>query len=195
MAKYLALFISLSFLLLSGCCAPKASSKPELAYLVAYSLLDKRFNTSTRLDLTADILNEMDQDLELCQLTLNDTDGNIYTLDYETIPSFTQEGRYDAIPLKIPIKEDMLGGQPGIKYESPSGLRFLFMSSFESAVIKYRTNQGMQELQIKNLSEIITRSREETISWMEKEYEEREKTLSFLKEKADQKIAERKSKN
>ena len=137
----------------------------------------------------------MDQDLELCQLTLNDTDGNIYTLDYETIPSFTQEGRYDAIPLKIPIKEGMLGGQPGIKYESPSGLRFLFMSSFESAVIKYRTNQGMQELQIKNLSEIITRSREETISWMEKEYEEREKTLSFLKEKADQKIAERKSKN
>ena len=89
----------------------------------------------------------------------------------------------------------MLGGQPGIKYESPSGLRFLFMSSFESAVIKYRTNQGMQELKIKNLSEIITRSREETISWMEKEYEEREKTLSFLKEKADQKIAERKSKN
>ena len=194
MAKYFALLISLNLLLLSGCGAPKPASKPELAYLVAYSILDKRFNTSTRLDLTADILNEMDQDLKLCQLTLTDKEGNIYTLDYETIPSFTQEGRYDAIPLKIPIKEGLLGGQPGVEYESPGGLSFLFMESFESAVIKYRTKNGMQELQIENLAEIISRSRKETISWMEKEHEEREKTLAFLKDKADQKISERKSK-
>ena len=195
MAKYLALFISISLLLLAGCCSPKPASKPELAYLVAYSILDKRFNTSTRLDLTADILNETEQDLKLCQLTLTDAEGNTYTLDYETIPSFTQEGRYDAIPLKTPIEGGQLGGQPGNEYDSPGGLRFLFMASFESAVIKYRTNQGLQELQIDNLAEIVSRSRQETISWMEKEHEEREKTLSFLKKKADQKINERKSNN
>ena len=194
MAKYFALLISLNLLLLSGCGSPTPASKPELAYLVAYSILDKRFNTSTRLDITADILNEMDQDLKLCQLTLTDYEGNIYTLDYETIPNFTQEGRYDAIPLKTPIKDGLLGGQPGIEYESPGGLNFLFMESFESAVIKYRTVTGMEELPIENLAEIISRSRKETISWMEKEYEEREKTLAFLKEKADQKISERRRK-
>ena len=192
MAKYFAWFICISLLLMAGCCAPKGASKPELAYLVAYSILDKRFNTSTRLDLTADILNETNEDLKLCQLTLNDMEGNSYTLDYETIPSFTQEGRYDAIPLKMPIENGLLGGQAGIEYDSPGNLRFLFMTSFESAVIKYRTTQGIQELQIENLGDIITRSREETISWMEKEHEEREKTLSFLKEKAEEKIVERK---
>ena len=66
------------------------------------------------------------------------------------------------------------------------------MTSFESAVIKYRTAQGIQELEVENLAEIVSRSREETISWMEKEHEEREKTLSFLKEKAEEKISERK---
>ena len=69
------------------------------------------------------------------------------------------------------------------------------MTSFVSAVVTYRTDQGMQELQVTNLDEIVLRSREETISWMEKEYEERQKTLTFLKTKADQKIAERKQKN
>ena len=192
MAKYFAWFICISLLLMAGCCAPQGASKPELAYLVAYSILDKRFNTSTRLDLTADILNETDEDLTLCQLTLNDTEGNSYTLDYETIPRFTQEGRYDAIPLKKPIEDGFLGGQTGIEYDSPGGLQFLFMTSFESAVIKYRTAQGIQELEVENLAEIVSRSREETISWMEKEHEEREKTLSFLKEKAEEKISERK---
>ena len=195
MAKYFALIISISFLVLAGCFSPKPALKPELAYLVAYSILDKRFNTSTRLDLTADILNETEQDLNLCQLTLTDAEGNIYTLDFETIPSYTQEGRYDAIPLKTPIKENSIGGQSGIEYESPSKLKFLFMTSFVSAVVTYRTDQGMQELQVTNLDEIVLRSREETISWMEKEYEERQKTLTFLKTKADQKIAERKQKN
>lgn len=162
--------------------------------MVAYSILDKRFKTSTRLDLTADILNETNESIELTQLVLTDSEGVTYTLDYETIPKFSQEGRYNAIPLAKPIENNLLGGQAGISYNSPGGLEFLFMDSLESAVIQYRNSKGIQELEVKNLAEIITRSRQETITWMEKEHEEREKTLNFLTEKAEQRISDRKSK-
>ena len=194
MTKYRPTIILLVLLLISGCCGPQSKSEPELAYLVAYSILDKRFNTSTRLDLTADILNETNESLEMTQLTLTDSEGATYTLDYETIPKFSQEGRYNAIPLVKPIEGDLLGGQSGINYDSPGGLKFLFINSFESAVIQYRNSKGIQELEVKNLAEIILRSRQETISWMEKEHEERERTLTFLKEKAEQRISERKTK-
>lgn len=192
MAKQHSIFIFVSLLFMSGCCGPRTVSEPSLAYLVAYSILDKRFNTSTRLDLTADILNETDENLEVTQLILTDLEGNTHTLDYETIPKFAQEGRYSAIPLQKPIESDQIGGSAGITYDSPGGLKFLFMVGFESAVIHYRNSQGLQELKVKDLNQIIEKSRQETINWMVKEHEERERTLTFLREKAEERISERK---
>ncbi|GEM_PF-1038590 len=178
--------------LLTGCSDP-AEENPRLAYLVGYSLLDERFQTSTRLDLTADILNNTGEDLKMAQLVVTDMEGTSYTLDYETIPRNHQEGRYNAIPLKAPIANKELGGNPGVEFRSPGDLHFLFHVAFESAMIRFRNSDGLQEFEVKDLKNIVEQSRKETIAWMQKEYEEREKTLKDLQEKAQKVIDDRKS--
>lgn len=181
------------FLFLAGCSDP-AEENPRLAYLVGYSILDARFHTSTRLDLTADILNQTNEDLQMTQLILTDQEGNIFTLDYETIPKMHQEGRYNAIPLKAPIVDMKLGGVPGEEYHSPGDLHFLFHVGFKSAVIRFRNSQGLQEYEVPELPKIIEQSRAETLAWMQKEHEERQKTLETLGEKAQQIIDDRRKK-
>jgi len=181
------------FFFLPGCSDP-AEENPRLAYLVAYSLLDERFQTSTRLDLTADILNQTAEDLQMAQLELTDKEGNTYILDYDTIPRMHQEGRYNAIPLKAPIANKELGGIPGEEYHSPGDLHFLFHVGFKSAVIRFRNSDGMQEFEVPELDKIVEQSRNETIAWMQKEYEEREKTLNELKQKAQKVLDDRKGK-
>ena len=193
--KYcIVLLIGITLWFIAGCCDPKAESEPTLSYLVGYSILDKRFNTSTRLDLTADILNGTDQDIELTQLILTDQEGTQYTLDYQTILRFSQEGRYNAVPLEVPISDGEIGGAPGIEYLSPGELNFLFMTSFDKAVIKYRNVEGMQEVEVKDLAQIVKKSREDTIAFMQKEHKERADTLAELKSKADARLAENKKK-
>jgi hypothetical protein len=179
--------ISVIGLFLSGC-FEKNELGPQLAYLVGYSILDDRFHTSTRLDLTADILNQSSQELKFAQLILTTREGRNFTLDYQDIPPFHQEGRYQAIPLKTPIANLEIGGTKGVEFRSPDHLHFLFMDAFESAVIKYRNDKGLHELKVDNLQELIERSRKETIIWMDKEYQEREATLQRLKAEADQRL-------
>ena len=188
--------VGISSLFISGCCdSIKTREKPILSYLVAYSILDNRFHTSTRLDITADILNETKEEIELTQLILTDLEGNTYTLDYQTIPAFNQEGRFNAIPLKAPISDFELLGQKGIQYNSESGLEFLFVSSFQEAQIKYKNSKGLQTIEVKNLDTVLEKSRNETIEWMKKEEEEKKRVLAELKEKAEKRIAARRAKN
>lgn len=178
-------------LLLAGCSDP-AEENPRLAYVVGYSILDARFHTSTRLDLTADILNQTSEDLQMTQLVLTDQEGGTYTLDYDTIPRMHQEGRYNAIPLKAPIVNMELGGVPGEEYHSPGDLHFLFHVGFKTAVIRYRNSKGVQEYEVPDLAKIIEQSRTETLAWMQKEHEEREQTLENLGQKAQKIIDDRK---
>ncbi len=178
-------------LVLSGC-FEENDSKPQLAYLVGYSILDDRFHTSTRLDLTADILNPSNQEIKFTQLVLTTLEGTELTLDYQDIPPFHQEGRYQAIPLKSPIANLEIGGSKGVEFQSPDQLHFLFMEAFASAIIKYRDDEGLHELKIENLKELIEKSRKETIAWMDKEYREREATLKRLKSEADQRLKSKK---
>lgn len=174
--------------LLSGCFF-SAPGKPELAYLVAYSILDNRFETSTRLDITADIYNGMDEPMEVVQLTLTGMDEQEFVLDYQTVGKYNQIGRFNAFPLPQPIKNQELLGQDGISHEAPSGLHFLFVKSFRKAVLRYKDSSGVHEEEISNLGEILERSRKETISWMEKEHQERQKYLEEMKKVAQERIA------
>ncbi len=170
-------------------CTQSGSTKPELAYLVAYAILDERFHTSTRLDITADIYNPASAPIELVQLTLTDTAGVNYVLDYQTVGQYAQEGRYNAVPLPKPIENMEICGAKGEEYMSPANMHFLFVTSFQKAVIKFRDSAGVQEQEIKNIEEVLQKSRTETIAWMKKEQEEREKILAELQAKANEKIA------
>lgn len=194
MQKLLFLIITVApALFFFGCCEPKGEKEPQLAYIVAYSVLDKQYNTSSRLDLTADIWNGTSEDLKMVQLTVTDSEGKSYTLDYQDVGKFTQEGRYSAIPLDAPIQNKSLGGSRGVEHLADNGMNFLFMDSLESAVIRYQDSTGLHELQVRDLPRIVTKSREETIDWMRKEHEERERILEELKTKADAKISKRRA--
>jgi hypothetical protein len=181
--------------LVIGCfqgCGPEEGTEPELAYVVAYSILDSRFKTSTRMDLTADILNPMGEDMEMTKLTLTDATGKTYSLDYQTLPKFSQQGRFSAVALKVPITDLELGGKAGIEYHSPSDMHFLFMDGFEKAVIEFKNSEGHHEIEVKNLQEIMNKSREETTQWMQKEYEERQQAIQKLEEEAKKRLASKK---
>lgn len=186
------LLCAVCLLCCAGCCGQVEKLNPELAYIVGYSLLDERFKTSTRLDLTADILNPSGYDLEMVQLTLYDKLGEKYVLDYQTVGKFSQEGRYNAIPLKKPITENELGGAPGVEYLSPEGLNFLFMDGFERAVLRFRGPDGLEEITIPDLAAITEKSRQETLAWMQKEYEEREQIRQELEQAAQSRLANKK---
>lgn len=194
MQKLLLLLITVApALFFYGCCEPKGEKEPQLAYIVAYSVLDKQYGTSSRLDLTADIWNGTSEDLKMVQLTVTDSEGKSYTLDYQDVGKFTQEGRYSAIPLDAPIQNKSLGGATGVEHLADNGMNFLFMDSLESAVIRYQDSAGLHELQINDLPQIVAKSREETIEWMRKEHEERERILEELKSKADAEISKRRA--
>lgn len=190
--KWKFLLSAVSLLWIAGCCNTGEKIKPELAYIVAYSLLDDRFQTSTRLDLTADILNPSSYELEMVQLTLFDRQGEKFVLDYQTVGKFAQEGRYNAIPLKMPIANKEIGGTIGIEHYSPDGLHFLFVDSFEKAVLRFRGPDGLEEMEITHLTEIMEKSRQETIDWMQKEYEEKEQIRQELEQAAKNRLANKK---
>lgn len=177
------IFILLGLLALSGCGSIKEEA-PRLEYLVAYSVLDKHFKTSSRLDLTADILNLTSEEMENATLEILDAQGNRYSLNYDTIGTFSQEGRFGAFPLKAPISNLEIGGKQGEEFFSPSDLHFLFMNAFEEATISYRNKSGIHKIKVENLNEVITKSRKETMDWMQKEYDEQQKVLADLEEKA-----------
>jgi len=181
-------FLALSAPLLQGCFGSK-NQAPEIAYLVAYSILDDRFQTSTRLDLTADIFNPGSNPMESTQLIFTDQGGTDYILDYQTVGSYAQEGRYNAFPLPSPIKNLEVLGQRGEEFHAPSGLHFLFGTSFKKVVLKYRNKDGIHEIEIPNIEAIMTKSRQETIAWMRQEHEEKVKIMAELEQMAKEKIA------
>lgn len=183
MKSYIKIFILSNLVLLAGCGSIKEES-PRLEYLVAYSVLDKHFKTSSRLDLTADILNLSSEEMENATLEILDAQGNRYSLNYDTIGTFSQEGRFGAFPLKAPISNLELGGKLGEEFISPSDLHFLFMNAFEEATISYRNKSGIHKIKVENLKEVISKSRKETMEWMQKEYDEQQKVLAELEIKA-----------
>ncbi|MCJ8347434.1 hypothetical protein MJH12_17985 [bacterium] len=183
MKFYIQIFILLTLMTLSGCGSIKEEA-PRLEYLVAYSVLDNHFKTSSRLDLTADILNLTSEEMENATLEVIDAQGNRYSLNYDTIGTFSQEGRFGAFPLKAPISNLEIGGKQGEEFISPSDLHFLFMNAFEEATISYRNKSGIHKIKVDNLNEVISRSRRETMDWMQKEYDEQQKLLADLEDKA-----------
>ncbi len=181
-------FLILLTPLLQGCFG-SGDQKPEIAYLVAYSILDDRFQTSTRLDLTADIFNPGSVPMENTQLVFTDLSGTDYILDYQTVGAYAQEGRYNAFPLPSPIKNLEVLGQKGEEFHAPSGLHFLFGTSFKKVMLKYRNKDGIHEVELPNIEVIMAKSRQETIAWMRQEHEEKAKIMAELEQMAKEKIA------
>lgn len=173
--------------LLFGAGCKRRSSEAVVSYFVAYALVDGS-QGSSRVDMTADVSNPLDEPIREVKLEVRFVDGTTEVLDVGEVGPRNSGGQYRAFPVKGGVTETAFLGGAAETYTADGDLHFIFCGHVEKATLRFLYQKAPRELDVTpSLNALLPESFKETSAYIEKEQARRQQALKRFSSDATKK--------